>query len=510
MTRTCGDGGAPGPGVRCGAWAALLAALLAGCAALSPGPVAPVPSAGAGAAATGAAGSTPAPASPAAASAAPPAALRYAFVVLGADGRAVARAITTAASCPAIELDGRSEPMDERVPPATVPVRPARVDRSEWKPAAFPVRTCDKPLPAGVARAVVAGRALPLPRAEVRRIVVVGDTGCRMLTHDGAFQACNDPAAWQFPAIAERAAALAPDLVVHVGDFHYRESPCPAGDAGCAGSPWGYGWDAWDADVFAPAAPLFAAAPWIVVRGNHESCQRAGQGWWRFLDPRPFDPRQSCDDPADDAVGDRSEPYAVPVRTAGGRTTQFVVFDSSRATTKWLAPADPLYASFRAELERAFALAARSPGSWFLDHHPVLAFAAHPTDPRAMYPGNASLQSVLAALAPGRYFPAAVTVTLAGHIHAFEAVSFATGQPAQLVAGHGGDWLDQPLPDPLPAGAHVAPGAVVDHLVYDNTPGFSVLEPDGARWRLVDRDARGVVRRACTVDGSELRCRPVP
>ena len=69
-----------------------------------------------------------------------------------------------------------------------------------------------------------------------------------------------------------------PDLVVHVGDYHYRENACPAGDAGCSTSPWGYGWDAWDADFFTPAKRLLAVAPWIVVRGNHESCDRAGQG----------------------------------------------------------------------------------------------------------------------------------------------------------------------------------------------------------------------------------------
>jgi hypothetical protein len=29
------------------------------------------------------------------------------------------------------------------------------------------------------------------------------------------------------------------------------------------------------------------AAPWIVVRGNHEICRRAGPGYFRLLDPTP-------------------------------------------------------------------------------------------------------------------------------------------------------------------------------------------------------------------------------
>jgi len=43
----------------------------------------------------------------------------------------------------------------------------------------------------------------------------------------------------------------------------------------------------WNADFFDPAAPLLAVAPWIVVRGNHEDCDRAGEGWIRFLERLP-------------------------------------------------------------------------------------------------------------------------------------------------------------------------------------------------------------------------------
>ncbi|MDW4746763.1 metallophosphoesterase, partial [Escherichia coli] len=84
---------------------------------------------------------------------------------------------------------------------------------------------------------------------------------------------------------------------LHVGDYHYRENACPPDVAGCQGSPWGYGWDTWQADLFQPAAPLMAAAPWVLVRGNHEECARAGQGWFRFLDPRPYSAARSCDNP---------------------------------------------------------------------------------------------------------------------------------------------------------------------------------------------------------------------
>ena len=41
--------------------------------------------------------------------------------------------------------------------------------------------------------------------------------------------------------------------MIHVGDYIYREDPCPAGDEGCAGSPYGDNWPTWEADFFEPA-----------------------------------------------------------------------------------------------------------------------------------------------------------------------------------------------------------------------------------------------------------------
>ena len=120
---------------------------------------------------------------------------------------------------------------------------------------------------------------------------MIGDTGCRLkgdLTQD-----CNDVRRWPFPLVAERAAARHPDLVIHVGDYYYRESPCPKNNAGCAGSPHGDQWTSWNADLFSPVAPLLKAAPWIFVRGNHEQCGRGADGWFRFIDAAPMP--QQCE-----------------------------------------------------------------------------------------------------------------------------------------------------------------------------------------------------------------------
>ena len=56
----------------------------------------------------------------------------------------------------------------------------------------------------------------------------------------------------------------------------------------------GDNWAVWQNDFFDPAAPLLAAAPWVLVRGNHELCRRGGHGWFRFLDRLPME--RTCRD----------------------------------------------------------------------------------------------------------------------------------------------------------------------------------------------------------------------
>jgi hypothetical protein len=75
-----------------------------------------------------------------------------------------------------------------------------------------------------------------------------------------------------------------------VGDMHYRKSDCPVGHLGCAGTPFGKNWDSWKEDFFKPGDALLGAAPWLMVRGNHEECERGGKGWARTLVPYTFDP----------------------------------------------------------------------------------------------------------------------------------------------------------------------------------------------------------------------------
>ena len=377
-------------------------------------------------------------------------------MLLGPEGVPVARVITAAGQCPTIEVDGVARPMTVRMPAETIPVRPSRSDLPPPKASVFNVMTCEATLPVNASSAMVDGQSLPLPKAQPRRIVLLGDTGCRIASTYNAFQSCDDPVAWPFERIANAAADTAPDLVIHVGDYHYRESACPPTHPGCAGSPWGYGFDVWQADFFQPARRLLASAPWIVVRGNHESCNRAGQGWWRFLDTRPVAPQQNCNLAADDDIGNYSAPYAVPL----GRNadTQFLVFDSSWVGVTPIPPTDLMYRNYHAQFQEIFALGARTPRAFFMSHHPVLGFASNPGNPQSPFPGNGGLQSVLAPLYPTVLFPPNIEALLSGHNHILEVVNFATPHPPQFITGNGGDWADEPFPIPFPKGAEPAPG----------------------------------------------------
>jgi hypothetical protein len=417
------------------------------------------------------------------------------------------------AGCPDVTMDGRLVPTHLRAAAGTVARRPTANDPGgPAKALAFPVDVCEAPVAPATRALQIGDRVLPAIAAEPRRIIVLGDTGCRL--KGATVQACNDPAQWPFPEVARSAAALAPDLVIHVGDYHYRETPCPVDATGCKGSPWGYGWDVWNTDFFTPAAPLLAAAPWVFVRGNHEECARAGQGWFRLLAPEPWTSARSCDLPADDDDANFTPPYAVPL----GAGLQLIVFDSAAAGWKPLDRSHPhdaaAWNAYTANWQAVAALAAR-PGmrSVFTSHHPLLAFAPDPRpDATEPFPGTASLLETLRAQDGDALYPPGIGLALHGHVHLFEALGFADGHPVTIVAGQGGDLRDPRLPDPLPPHATPTPGVRLAQATTSDTFGFLLLtraEGGPTTWNLTAYRADGSVLTRCTIaDAGALACTP--
>jgi len=431
--------------------------------------------------------------------------IQAAWVVLGEQGKATARVITTAAICPVLQQDGVEQKMQVRAQPATIAQRRTSSSAAQSKPAEFLVLTCELPLKQAITSAKVGGRNLPLPKSVPLKILVLGDTGCRLKSSASTFQDCNDNDHWTFSTVAKTAASFAPDLVVHVGDYPYRENPCPVDNAGCAGSPSGFGWDTWQADFFTPAAPLLLAAPWVMARGNHESCFRGGQGWWRFMDTRPLQPARDCNLEVDDMLGDYSEPYAVPL----GAGAQLIVFDSAKAPSKPLTKEDPAFSTYLAQYHQADQLAQQANFSLFLTHHPVLGLST--TKNKAeIKSGNAALQSVFKEIHPQRLFDSSVQILLAGHVHLFEAITFKSDHPMQFVVGNGGALPHQNLPAVLPLTATPFVNAEVAHFNSTDRSGFITMERatvNSTDWVVKSWDKNGVLMTTCEVSRLKKECR---
>jgi Calcineurin-like phosphoesterase len=425
------------------------------------------------------------------------------FVAVGDHGAPMVRVITSAASCPAISVNGKEQPMTVRAQAATMPQRKTKSSPALSKPSAFPVLTCEAKLAPGTTRALIEGHALPLPPPVVNRIVVIGDTGCRI--KGSIVQDCG-PTGYPFATVAARAADWKPDMVLHVGDYLYRENPCPEGQTGCLGSPWGYGWDAWDADFFTPAAPLLAAAPWVFVRGNHENCDRAGQGWWRFLAPFPLADGRTCDDSTQDTAGDDSPTYAVPL----GGGAQIVAMDMAYADEfKPLDPSTPAAVPIAAAWHALDTLSKNAAFTMAATHKPILGFSAEERNgTNWLRQGNIAIQSVFASIDPG-LIPSKVDVIFGGHYHAWEQVSFASDHPSQFIAGFSGTQEDTlPLPETLAPGQTPAPGTTPNQFSsWVDGFGYMTLERrDTTHWDVKVWNLKGQIVNTCAIDGKHSVC----
>jgi len=403
-------------------------------------------------------------------------ALALAFGVLASAGRAAAvvawvqmtgagaevRLVTQAAACPSVEVDGAARPTRQRAGPDE----------------AFANRVCVAKLRPGDRSVLVEGLQLRAPRPRPERLVILGDSGCRL--KGGSFQNCRDPMGWPFPRVAALAAARKPDLVIHVGDYYYREAPCPPGAAGCAGSPYGDRWATWKAELFDPAAPLLAAAPWVFARGNHEACKRGAGGWFRQLDAAPV--VKTC--PAD------SDTFAVDL----GGPTLFVV--DSNDTEDFLAPPGNV-ARFAARLAP---VRAGPGGAWIVTHRPFWD-ASRLGDLLADGHVNATER----AAAKGRDLTG-VRLILSGHVHNFTSVGFGSPRPAQLVVGTGGDTLDFGDAPPPAAGTARVDGLPAEIFTMGRF-GYFVFDRRGEDWVGHFYDTQDRVAAACVLHGRELVCR---
>jgi hypothetical protein len=374
--------------------------------------------------------------------------LLVAWIVYGPSGP-IARTIVKTDECPSIVIDGA----------------PVKMRVHSQKSVDYPVTVCEADLAAGVKSASIDGTELPVKKLDrAEKVAILGDTGCRMRTAKGQYPAQNQgcvPATWPFQQVADTIAKWDPDVILHVGDYYYREAACKG--LNCVKAP--YNWNRWNADFFAPGAKLLGNAPWIFVRGNHEECSRAAEGWVRFLDPRNYvwEDVNTCN----------SNLTYTPPYVVNAGTLSVAVVDSSSAADDLDQTQVPIYAAQLAHLSKT------KPGTWLTEHHPFWAVSGSEEDSDTM--AAAMQQSPLPQLG----------VIFAGHIHLLEILTFTNHEVPQFVVGNGGTALDAAVKDAT--GENLGDRTVAT-FYQDDDFGFIAATRSGDKWTFEVRDKNGKVK----------------
>jgi hypothetical protein len=109
-------------------------------------------------------------------------------------------------------------------------------------------------------------------------------------------------------------------------------------------------------------------------------------------------------------------------------------------------------------------------------------------------------------LAFGAIMPPGVRMTVAGHIHFFQAVDFGGSRPPQLVVGTGGDNLAM-VPPLSVAGADINGRKVVNSVAYSGFA-YMVWDRTGNLWLGTLFDVDGKVLSHCRLLDRSLSCGP--
>jgi len=365
--------------------------------------------------------------------------------------------------CPELRVDGNTVAMEVRVTPSKN----------------HNATVCSAYLKDRTKNVVVAGQKLPVPKQNPEKILIIGDTGCRVSSGHGLYQACNNSSEWPFKRLAESAASFKPDLIIYTGDYIYREAPCPDGNNGCKGTPYGDNLATWQADWLTPAKPLQLAAPMILTRGNHETCIRAGNGWFRYLDARPYDGECKLND----------FPW---IANVGSHNV--AVMDTANLKDKEGNPLTKRFEKQIMELKEEL-----KKDTWIITHRPFWGYGADDDS------GELTIQTeVLQDAIRDTGLPKETSLLISAHIHLAGIISFKKSKrPPQLIIGNGGTQL---VPD-VPAITKID-GENIETQRVLNQYGYAMMyQIDNKAWSIVFYDQAGHELESCHLAAKKLICR---
>jgi hypothetical protein len=437
-----------------------------------------------------------------------------------AESQVVARALVPVADdCPEIVVSGQDGA-------SRIPMSPRRPGPNA-APAFSEVLACSASLPVGLISASINGHIIPASMpSSVNRIGLFADSGCRL--DEDQIQACNDINKWPLAQIAGRIADAKPDLVIDPGDYFYREIACPedkqsecGGTIGpMAGLPFSETDLGWVQEFFHPAAAIFPVAPIAFLRGNHEDCGRAGNGWFLYLDPFPGT-ETTCDpvvgkDGLEAAAPQTTDAWAFDVAVGPDRTLRVAMVDSAYGSDRELTP---WVDKQRAIYQQAEALTKAESGveSWLVTHRPLFSIISTtllPKDDPLADPWTSDGQMVASYGLLGNY-----DMVLASHIH-FAQVTQIPGQPAAVIIGNGGA-LSEPttgygIPkfgplangDGTPLVAGLAPYPNASFLWTNVQYGYAIAESGASsgQWTIRNYNYDGSLSASCPLAKRTITC----
>ena len=288
---------------------------------------------------------------------------------------------------------------------------------------------------------------------------------------------------WPFAEIAKHAARWRPDLIIHVGTTSIERIRVPR-QRGVRGEPLRRELGHPGGRPVHPPRPLLRAAPWVFVRGNHETCARGGEGWFRILYPLPMPP--TCLD------------YTEPYKLSLGKV-DLLVLDSA-ITNDFAEPPDQV-AAFKAQFETLRELA--TDDSWLITHKPLYVFghAGEQNGVEQLFIDQLVLQE-----ASENDFPATIRLFIGGHVHLFENAALAPVVRLSWSSATVGLFWIRPSRRRYRgiemAGMPVASG--VNRAQF----GFVILQRHRHRWTATLRDVEGAPLFRCALRDDSLTCEP--
>ncbi|MGL9732924.1 MAG: metallophosphoesterase [Wolbachia sp.] len=317
---------------------------------------------------------------------------------------------------------------------------------------------------------------IPILPEKISKIAFIGDTGCRI---NALFQQeCNSINSWPFKKNLDSIASHKPDLIIHVGDYHYRKTKC-RNEQKC-GNIYGYNKEAWYADLFEPAKDILLQSSFLFVRGNHESCNRAYKGWFRYLDPYPFS-FEKCEN-------------FIPSWSLDIGPMKFFIFDSSSGED--IFTTHSTIDAFRKQFNKLTQDNSNKP-TWFLTHRPLW---------RSLKKEFLTLKShgnLTQIEAFGDKFPSNVTTIVSGHIHIAQ-ILLMSNVPDQIIIGNGGVLLHAQDQKPTYQNVEFSYSNGKNYLAHEARNffgfGFAILNLDNHKFTLYNQDNQEMYSTQLTED----------